>query len=119
MPLDRFASILGKAENFFANENYNDCVNVVGQILASNPNHFDAVYLKAKALRRLDKNQESIPFFNHALALNPAYTDTYQELTMALVGCGDYNQANMIVDRAMQINPNDFDTVNNKGLLIF
>lgn len=37
---------------------------------------------------------------------------------MALVDTGNYQQADQILDRALQINPNDFDSINNKGCML-
>jgi hypothetical protein len=67
------------------------------------------------ALAKLGKYNESIVFFDKALAINPNNTAALNNKGLALAKLGKYNESIVFFDKALAINPNYVRALNNKN----
>ena len=70
---------------------------------------------KGLALAKLGKYNESIVFFNKALAINPNDFTALNNKGLALAKLGMYNESIALYDKALAINPNYVYALNNKN----
>jgi tetratricopeptide (TPR) repeat protein len=61
---------------------------------------------------------ESIVFFDKALAINPNNTAALNNKGLALAKLGMYNESIVFFDKALAINPNYIRALNNKNLAL-
>jgi tetratricopeptide (TPR) repeat protein len=112
-------SLQKKAEKLQEEEKFQEAINVCDQILYKDPNNFDAIYLKAICLRKSDRQVESLPWFDKALSLNQYTVGVYHEKMFALVDLNRYQEAEAVIDQALQVEPNgNLDNFNNKGMIL-
>jgi tetratricopeptide (TPR) repeat protein len=78
------------------------------QVLAANPEQWDALYLYGTALLQLGRLREAINVFSRAAKLHPEIPDVYNNLGVAYQGIGDFNAAVGAYGAAIELNP-DFD----------
>jgi tetratricopeptide (TPR) repeat protein len=75
----------------------------------------ELIYIKAKTL--CDNgygDDDSIVFFDKALAINPNFTDALTNKGVSLANLGKYNEAISVYDKALAINPNDTEVLKQK-----
>lgn len=105
-----------KAAKQFDKEDFDGALNYLDQALYKDPNHFDSVFLKAKALAKSDRTEESIGWFDKAISLNSFTSDIYHQKVFALAEMGRYEEANATMDAALAVEPEgNLDNFNNKG----
>ena len=73
---------------------------------------------KGIALLNLGKYNESIPYFDKALAIDPNEVNALTQKGVALVFLKRANQSIPYFDKALAINPKDVSTLTNKGLAL-
>jgi heparosan-N-sulfate-glucuronate 5-epimerase len=78
-------------------------------------NDITALNNKGLALAKLGKYNESIVFFDKALAINPNNTAALNNKGLALAKLGKYNESIVFFDKALAINPNYVYALNNKN----
>jgi tetratricopeptide (TPR) repeat protein len=75
------------------------------QIVAANPDFFDAVYLLTIVQARLGKNDAALVSFDRALALRPSYAKVHFNRGNALQALKRYEEALASYDRAVGLQP--------------
>jgi Flp pilus assembly protein TadD len=78
------------------------------QILAADPDQWDALYLYGAALLQLGRFREAVDVFERVSRLRPEVPDTYNNLGVAHQGIGDHGKAARAYRAAIALNP-DFD----------
>jgi tetratricopeptide (TPR) repeat protein len=78
-------------------------------------NDFLVPYNKGVAMINLGKYNESIAYFDKALAINPKYVGSLDSKGAALFNLGKYNESIAYFDKVLAINPNYFASLYNKG----
>ncbi|MGB6533116.1 MAG: tetratricopeptide repeat protein [Candidatus Nitrosopolaris sp.] len=73
-------------------------------------------YERGAALFNLGKYNESIAYFDKALAINPEDFHALYSKGAALLALGKYNECIAYFDKALAINPKDFYALYNKGV---
>src|SRR5215831_19527404 len=73
---------------------------------------------KGTTLLRLGKSNESIPYFDKALSINPKDVNTLTQKGLALIFLDKANQSMSYFDKALSINPKDVNTLTQKGLAL-
>jgi tetratricopeptide (TPR) repeat protein len=74
-----------------------------------------ALNYNGSSLAKLGKYNESIVFFDKALAINPNNTAALNNKGLALAKLGKYNESIVFFDKALAINPNYVRALNNKN----
>jgi heparosan-N-sulfate-glucuronate 5-epimerase len=80
--------------------------------------NISALNNNGSSLAKLGKYNESIVFFDKALAINPNNTAALNNKGLALAKLGKYNQSIVFFDKALAINPNYIRALNNKNLAL-
>jgi len=75
-------------------------------------------YNKGLALLNLGKYNESIGYFDKALAINPKYVGSLDSKGAALFNLGKYNESIAYFDKALAINPKYVVSLYNKGAVL-
>jgi dolichyl-phosphate-mannose-protein mannosyltransferase/tetratricopeptide repeat protein len=70
---------------------------------------------KGSALAKLEMYNQSIVFFDKALAINPNNTAALNNKGLALAKLGKYNESVALYDKALSIDPNYVYALNNKN----
>ena len=83
----------------------------------NNENKFKAQENYNKALTALDINQK-IGFYNKAIELDPNYKETYKSKADTLITLKRYAEAIECYDQVQQLEPNDSEAFNFKGLAL-
>jgi tetratricopeptide (TPR) repeat protein len=88
------------------------------QILAAEPEQWDALYLYGTALLQLGRMRDAIDIFRRAASLRPGIPDVHNNLAVAFQGIGDFDAAVRSYRSAVELNP-DFDLAHaNLGRLL-
>jgi hypothetical protein len=77
--------------------------------------NISALNNNGSALAKLGKYNESIVFFDKALAINPNNTAALNNKGLSLAKLGKYNESIVFFDKALAINPNYVYALNNKN----
>jgi heparosan-N-sulfate-glucuronate 5-epimerase len=80
--------------------------------------NISALNNNGSSLAKLGKYNQSIVFFDKALAINPNNTAALNNKGLALAKLGKYNQSIVFFDKALAINPNYIRALNNKNLAL-
>ena len=85
------------------------------EILASAPDHFDALHLLGVALHQQGNHEAAVMSIGHALAVNPADPSAHSNLALALRDLGRLDEALASLDRALSIRADHVQAHNNRG----
>ncbi len=82
---------------------------IFGQLIAINPNHFDAQYLSALILLRDQQFSESIPYLRATLSIKPDHPPSLRYLALALSKLGFFEQALDLSNRLVDLTNGTFE----------
>jgi predicted O-linked N-acetylglucosamine transferase (SPINDLY family) len=85
------------------------------EILASVPDHFDALHLLGVSLHQQGNHEAAVASIGRALAINPADPSAYSNLALALRNLGRLDEALASLDRALSIRADHVQAHNNRG----
>jgi tetratricopeptide (TPR) repeat protein len=88
------------------------------QVLAGQPDHFDACHLLGVALLQMGRLDEGRGLIERAIALKPDVAPAHSNLAMALLGLGRDAEALASLDRALALQPDIAETHNNRGIAL-
>jgi tetratricopeptide (TPR) repeat protein len=88
------------------------------QVLAGQPDHFDACHLLGVALLQTGRLDEGRTLIERALALKPDVAAAHSNLAMALLGLGRNAEALASLDRALALQPDIAESHNNRGIAL-
>lgn len=103
---------------FFGQSDYNKAMLEFNKILSVNPNFTDALFYKGLILDKLGKFDESKYYYNKLYAIDPDYVDRRNTSSTQIV-VGNNDDAKSYFEKALQINPNLKDTLEEKELTAF
>ena len=76
------------------------------QVLAADPNHFDALHLLGSLMFAMGQNDDAIVAFERAVLARPdAAADTWNNLGFCLITKNDFHRAESAFRRAIELNP--------------
>ncbi|MCH8096712.1 MAG: tetratricopeptide repeat protein [Proteobacteria bacterium] len=84
-------------------------------ILATDPNHAEALHLMGGIAAKSGKVPPAIEFFNRALKAKPDFTKAHNNLGTLLLGRGETDRAIVHFERAIAAEPGSSDAHNNLG----
>ncbi|WP_372370631.1 tetratricopeptide repeat protein [Candidatus Uabimicrobium sp. HlEnr_7] len=95
-------------------EAYNtvDASSTLRSVLKLNPHHPELLHAKAiYCTKNYAKRPEIMPTINHALEINPNYTDALTVSAAVHLSDGEYDRAYKKLQKALQINPNHLESL--------
>jgi Flp pilus assembly protein TadD len=88
---------------------------LIRTLLAREPQHAGALYELGRISYRAGNKTAAAACLRKAIASQPDNGQFYNELAFVLMGLGDRQQAYRTFIRALEINPDDADTISNIG----
>jgi tetratricopeptide (TPR) repeat protein len=85
------------------------------QIVAANPDYFDAIYLLAVVQLRQEKYQAALINFDRALALRPGFSIVHCNRGNALHALNRHDEALACFDRAIELQPDMATAYSDRG----
>ena len=99
----------------FENGNLEGACSACLEILASDPNHFDALHSYAVLSAKLGKVRESLEIFSQAISISNTDPTIFNNQGIVLSQLGQHDQAVLSFDRATYLDPNYAEAFYNKG----
>ena len=109
------ADLLKQAVAYHRQQKLTEAANAYRTILASEPNHADALHLLGLTYGQNDRHQKAIEFYNLAIEQTPRFTAAYNNKGISLNSLREYQQAIECFQRALAINPDDAGAHSNLG----
>ena len=97
------------AQSAFAKHKHDVALHYCNQLLASTPNHADAIAMKAKLTLYLGDIQTSQQLFTRAVTLNPKEVTNYLYLSRFAADASNAEQAMSFLQRAREIEPKNLE----------
>jgi tetratricopeptide (TPR) repeat protein len=95
---------------------FNEAQVIYEQILAIQPNHFDALQLLGAVFVQACQFEQAEDFLSRALELRTDYPDAYNNRGIALNALGRLDEALVSYDQAIAIKPHYAEAYNNRGV---
>ncbi len=96
-----------------------DAERLYRQILASAPNHFDALHLLGVIRHQQGRVPEALELIERALKRNPDSVRALSNHGLVLYALGRYDEALASFDRALAIDPESLDALGNRAQLLY
>lgn len=96
-------------------EMFHQAQTVYEQILAIDPNHFDALRLLATVLAQTGKSADAIVYFERALAIDNTNPIVFNNRGITLQQLKRFDEALESYDQAIRLSPDYADAYNNRG----
>jgi tetratricopeptide (TPR) repeat protein len=109
------AGILALGITYFRAKNYDTALKWLKQAAANPATALDAHFYLGRLARQRANYDEAIGYFNQCLAVRPDQPDVLAEIGQAYVANRDYPRAGVALERAVQLDPDDYGA--NFGLL--
>ncbi|BBM81736.1 tetratricopeptide repeat protein [Candidatus Uabimicrobium amorphum] len=107
-----FPAYVEMAHMFLEAYNTVDANSTLREALKLNPHHPELLYAKAiYCTKNYAKRPEIIPTLNHALEINPKYTDALTLMALVHLSDGEYGRAFEKLEKALEINPNHLEAL--------
>jgi tetratricopeptide (TPR) repeat protein len=84
-------------------------------ILATQPNHMDALHLLGVTALQTGSPQRAVELIGQAVAINPGFAAAHNNLGAAFLACGRPGEALAALNRALALTPDYPDGLNNRG----
>jgi tetratricopeptide (TPR) repeat protein len=112
---DTTASLLRRAVALHRDGLLAEAGELYGQMLKTQPRHFDALHLLGVVRHQQGRNAEAIDLIGAALAIQPHDASAQSNHGVALSELGRTDEALAAYDRALAIEPRHAATLNNRG----
>ena len=89
----KIQTLLKEIEKQYFAHNYQKCINLCDEVLASEPLHFPPLYYKACSLVRLEKYAEALAWLNKALEVEPDFEIALSNKGFCLLQLKKYDEA--------------------------
>ena len=86
--------------------------------LAIRPDHTDALNNRGVALRELQRFDDALASYDHALAIRPDYAEALNNSGIALADMQRFDEALVSYDHALAIRPDYAEALNNRGVAL-
>lgn len=96
---------LARAEYKYTKGDYAGVISDTNTVLATNPNSFEALGIKAKALYKQKQTQQAIELFNKSIEACPYYYESFDSLAQIYLDEKDLKKASEIISNAIESNP--------------
>jgi protein O-GlcNAc transferase len=97
--------LMKRAESAMKKEDGGSALQLLGQVLATNPYHVEALYNIGYIYQCVGKYLEAQQYYERAIQADPSYIDTYLMLTKLLEESNQGDQAVQIANLATQLAP--------------
>jgi TolB-like protein/Tfp pilus assembly protein PilF len=98
---DAIETVMAEAYmRYWGRRDYTGAEAILARLLEKSPDYAEAWYARALVARRDGRFEEAISAFEHALAIDPANTDTILELSNTLDGLGRWDEAAELFSRS-------------------
>jgi len=115
---DRLALLMLKGLDLHQQGKFNKARTIYGQVLASQPDHFDSLQLLGALLVQTNQFTEAVDYLNKASQINPNHATCFSNRGIALQELGRIDEALASYDKAISINPNYAEAYFNKGNIL-
>lgn len=103
----KIKTLLEEIETQYFNHNYQKCINLCDEVLATEPFHFPSLYYKAYCLSWVEDYNEALVWVDKVLQLEPDFERMFPYKGNCLVKIEKYNEAMAWFDRALKATPED------------
>lgn len=99
-------------------DRFDDAVRVFGEILAKEPQDFNALHLSGLAEARRGNNEIAADLMARAIEVVPSHASTYSNLAIVLLRLGRLQDALLRSEQGLRLNPDNAGAHNNHGLIL-
>ena len=110
---------INTAYKHFDNQNYPEVILTTDSIISIDPNNYEALVLKGRALFNLDEIDSGITYLSKAIQINPQIPETYSHRAVMYNFTRDYDLAIEDMNVAIDGDPKNMEYLNIRGGLFF
>ena len=111
--------MLQERDMIFINlKKYEDALIYLDKILIISPNDVEILIRKGKSCEILGKTEQAIECFNHILSIQSSNVDALRSKAIVFINKEKYEDAMVNLDQILLTDPNDFETMYFKGIVL-
>jgi tetratricopeptide (TPR) repeat protein len=111
--------MLQERDMIFINlEKYEEALIYLDKILIINTNDIEILIRKGKSCEILGKTEQAIECFNQILSIQPSNVDALRGMAIIFINQEKYEDAMVNLDQILLTDPNDFETIYFKGIVL-
>jgi len=114
----RIAACLQEYGDCFEKKDYVNALELAEK-LGKIRGHAEDWFKRGLCLSNLQRYEEALVSFDHAIELDPNYASAWRNRGYALDKLGKYEEAIACFDKAIEINPDDYTAWNNRGNVLY
>lgn len=103
--INPLANKLNDAYFKYTNSEFIDAIDICNQILNKNPKYYQAYYLKAEILTKVDNYDEAAKNYQKALNINPFNTEILNKAAFCYQKIGNFKKTTELYNKSLKINP--------------
>ena len=111
-------NLIEKAVDFHKNGQINKALNLYLEIIKTEENNPQLLFLLGTACVQLEKTEQGINYLERSLSIKPDNASAHSNLGNALKNLNRYEEALTSFDKAINLNPNFADAYSNRGVIL-
>ena len=111
-------NLIERALDFHKNGQINKALNLYLEIIKTEENNPQLLFLLGTACVQLEKTEQGINYLERSLSIKPDNASAHSNLGNALKNLNRYEEALTSFDKAINLNPNFADAYSNRGVIL-